>query len=89
MERRPIPVDPALQAEFPGKCPAEMSILWNGGWDDYVVDLNDMIDDPLVGSEDYWPTVHTVFVRTLFSGEMNARFPGKAIRMLRHTDGGD
>ena len=94
--KRPIPVDSTLQTEFPNKCPSKMSILWNGGWDEYIVDLNDMIDDPSLGTTDYWPTVRassgnseSLYVRTLFSGEMNIRFPGKAIYILRHTGGGD
>ena len=77
----------------------EMSILWAGGWDDFEVDIDDQIDDPDTGGTDpyiYPPEMKIggncadpQYIRTTFSAKMRQRFPGKAIRVLGHTGGGD
>lgn len=74
-----------------------MTVLWNGGWDKYEVDIDDQIDDD--ESQGIWPTIYPYhseegpcgpsYVRTCFSGDMNKRFPGKALRILVRLGGGD
>lgn len=83
--------------------PVPMGILWNGGWDDYIVDIDDQIDDdgthgssPLIYPDEIRGVpvkkMHNCgdphYVRTHFSGKMSQRFPGKALRVLSHEGGG-
>lgn len=76
----------------------EVFVLWNGGWDSYIVDLTQVCDTPekeLRGNSAYFPTWHdgqncgspcwlkSDFVRKPWSQ------PGKSIKVIRHLGGGD
>jgi hypothetical protein len=77
----------------------EIGTLWAGGWDDYAVDTDDVINDPGTGGTDPLiypggPGTHGVcsdphYVRACFSAALRNRFPNKAVRVLEHLGGGD
>lgn len=69
----------------------KMGVMWNGGWDDYLVDVSDVIDDPTEVKNPFPDTIvdGKTYIRTCFSGKFSQRFPGKAIRKVSHLGGGD
>lgn len=54
-----------------------IGILWNGGWDDYIVDLNDVIDSHesnIQGNARYWPDIkgEGKYLRGSFSRKLDS-----------------
>jgi hypothetical protein len=70
----------------------EVTTLWAGGWDDYKIDLDDLIDDTKAGSTD--PEIRPDkdgprYVRLLFVGRYRQQYEGKAARVVQKLGGGD
>jgi|GEM_PF-4540439 cold shock CspA family protein len=73
----------------------KQGILWNGGWDDYVVDANlvrDMTDDEVVKHDKTsFPTFedgnHVTWLRCLFA--KNLGHATQVVKVLAHLGGGD
>jgi hypothetical protein len=78
------------EAELEPNCEI-MGTLWNGGWDDYVVDTTDTIPEDKTKN---YPEITTGspnhrYIQARFSGKFRDRFPGLALRMVKHLQGGD
>ncbi|GEM_PF-5244108 len=78
----------------------KVSILWNGGWDDYVVDPSSVREmSPAEKSErKIWPTIvlpdHTEWLKgTFLESNRNQAVatvgPTQCLRIVRHLAGGD
>lgn len=70
----------------------KQGVLWNGGWEEYVVDTNsvrDMTADELEkASKDSYPTFgDNNWLRCLFANELGHN--GQAVRVLAHLGGGE
>jgi hypothetical protein len=73
----------------------KVTALWNGGWDTYIVDLDDLVEDttpPLPDTRAYQPELQVDgrrYVRLYFVAKYAQVHPGKAARMIDHLGGGD
>lgn len=73
----------------------EIGTLWNGGWDDYVVDTEVVIQvtEAEAAADRHHPLVTRdgkQYVRVVFSGALRKQFKeNEAVLMLQHTGGGD
>ena len=74
----------------------KVGTLWAGGWDDYLVDTDDQIDDdcskgtdPIIMQEGATHSGFSQWLRTTFSGALRDKYPGKAVRIVQHLGGGD
>jgi hypothetical protein len=75
--------------------PTKVTAIWNGGWDTYTVDLDDLVEDttpPLPDLRAYQPELEVDghrYVRLYFVMAYARVYPGKAARMIDRLGGGD
>jgi len=78
--------------------PVEVTILWNGGWDRYLVDTSITVSVPeaeLQGNARMWPTFECEeaegsFLKASFSSVLKKSVTeGCGVRILRRLGGGD
>jgi hypothetical protein len=67
-----------------------VGILWNGGWDDYVVDpisVREITEEEAVGISSFPTVSNEHWLRCSFAKKLGA--DNQVVRILRHLDGGD
>lgn len=76
----------------------EVTVLWNGGWDTYIVDPGNVCDTPakeLVGNNMYFPSWYDgpncgypCWLKCDFIHEPWSQ-AGKSVKVIKHLNGGD
>ncbi len=76
----------------------EVTVLWNGGWDTYVVDPGQVRDLPEEAFRDdrYSPiwydgpnSGYPCWIKCIFLRRHNFGGENQGVRVIRHVDGGD
>lgn len=77
----------------------EVTVLWNGGWDTYVVDPGQICETPpkeCEGNSRYFPTWHEgsnsgtpCWLKCCFVDGHNFGAEHESVKVIRHVDGGN
>lgn len=77
----------------------EVTVLWNGGWDIYIVDPGQICDTPakkMEGNASFFPTWHEGpnsrspwWLKCSFVNRHNFGRPQQSVKVIKHVGGGD